>query len=132
MSVHWKPEFSVGVPEIDMQHKTIFLFLEDLDQSLTTNHDEEVLYNSISFLKDYVEKHFKFEEDCMFKHACPAAADNQEAHRKFLTAFDLIVNRYEDHDDPKVLLAEVQSTVRLWLVNHIMRIDTHLKGRIAT
>lgn len=127
MSTPWKEEYSVGVPQIDTQHKTIFMFLNELEQLGHLGHDVELLHRSIAFLKEYVKQHFAFEEDCMFRYACPIAAENQEAHRKFLTAFDRIVDRYEHKEDASVLLKEVQSTVQLWLVNHIIRIDAKLK-----
>ncbi|MCB0833519.1 MAG: hemerythrin domain-containing protein [Bacteroidetes bacterium] len=130
MSVEWKEAYCIGHTEIDHQHKTIFLFLSEFEKTVPRGNHKELLHQSIEFLKDYIAKHFGFEEDCMFRFQCPIASENKEAHRKFLVAFERIVQRYGNNEDPSILLKEIQTTVNLWLVNHIVRIDSQLRHSI--
>lgn len=128
MPFEWKDEYLIGDKEIDDQHKTIFHFLADLEDGIKHGRSDELVRQAIDFLDKYIRDHFKFEEKCMHDRKCPVAEYNQHSHTKFLEAFEKISDKYLHNGDPIQLLREIQALVKVWLVTHIIRIDSHLKN----
>jgi len=85
MAVMWKDEYSVGVPDIDKQHKKLFDSISNLEKLVNDDIFEgPEIERLLKFLGAYVQTHFTFEENCMRQHKCPVAAKNKAAHDKFL------------------------------------------------
>lgn len=127
MSFVWKDEYLIGDKEIDDQHKNIFHFLADLEEGVTHGRSDELVNQAIDFLSAYIRDHFKYEEKCMHERKCPVAEYNEHSHKKFLEAYEKITDKYQQDGDPIQLLREIQALVKVWLVTHIIRIDSHLK-----
>ena len=82
----------------------------------------------MGFLADYVQRHFRHEEELMEKHRCPAKAKNQAAHREFLEEFARMSAAFENGQGSTSLLLELRKLVAAWLTGHICSIDTKLRG----
>ncbi len=128
MAVAWSEEYSTGNPDIDEQHKQLFQYLSDLERHMETGADEAYLKRFLDMLGLYTRTHFCFEEICMRRAACPVAGTNKEQHRKLIEAYTLYRKRFEQEGVSQDLLEKLHTFLESWLVNHILRIDTHLKN----
>ena len=71
--------------------------------------------------------HFGYEEECMAKHKCPVAGENKRAHELFVEGYHSYRDRYKRGGATEDLIRDIHEECERWLVNHICKIDTHLK-----
>ena len=124
----WKDEYKVDIPEIDLHHRTLFDYVNRLDQMVSSNDfpREEAAY-ILQFLGVYAKNHFAYEEACMQERKCPAAQKNQDAHGKFLEAYGGFMQRFQKEGITQDLVRQIHRMASDWLVNHICKIDIQLK-----
>jgi len=129
MAITWKEEFNTGEPEVDKQHKILFKYLEDLEAHMDAGdiNDQYVktLLNNIGI---FTRSHFCYEEICMRRVKCPVAAENKEYHAKLLDAYTRYCERFEIEGASDSLIQKLHDFLESWLVNHILKIDTHLRA----
>ena len=116
--MQWTDQLETGIPKIDEQHKELFRQTEILlDRSKVGRINE-----TVSFLGDYVLKHFIDEQGLQAAVHYPKA----EAHKKYHAAFsdkirELKKKVEEAGEDTKYKLAtEINQAVIRWLKDHIM------------
>ena len=129
--IEWNEQFKTGSNTIDRQHMALVQNINYLECLLTeTNPTKETcdfLVHLIDFFESYIMEHFRFEEDCMEKHRCPAHAANKQAHEAFMAFF----KQYKKHTRHKGFhpdaVRTLHQTMSLWIEEHILRVDTQLK-----
>ena len=127
--ITWEEKYATGVAELDKQHKNLFKYTNDLEEYLQNNFgSKETTDQMMHFLDQCIKVHFSHEETCMFKHECPVASKNKDAHQKFIKKFrateEKIKTEESSSDDS---LRELHHFLETWLVEHICKIDTQLK-----
>jgi hemerythrin len=130
MAVEWKDEYSTGEPEIDKQHKVIFKYLADLELHMKEGIDARYVGNLLENIGLFTRSHFCYEEICMRRSKCPIAAKNKEHHTKLLASYTHFCERFEHEGASDDLVQKLHAFLESWLVNHILKIDTHLKACI--
>lgn len=132
MIIQWNDSFKTHVAEIDAQHETLVEKLNAFHQSIELGSAEREVGEFLSFLWAYAFWHFEKEEACMQAHQCQALEINRRAHNAFLeicAGFQAQLNT----DGPSIALAEaLQRRATNWVVNHILRVDTHLRDCART
>ncbi len=63
----------------------------------------------------------------MFRHKCPAAAENKAAHKQFKEAIPHFESRLTSEGPTVELASEIRQFLEEWLKEHICRIDVQLK-----
>lgn len=128
MMIQWTEELETGFPELDAQHRELFATIEQITELLKAPaiEDQEVL-KLVNFLESYARCHFECEERCMAETQCPAREVNIDAHRSFLEDIMQFKQDFADKGQKREFLAILQASLRAWLRNHILRIDTALK-----
>lgn len=122
----WRPEFSVGVEQIDQQHHFLIRMLNDFFLSLDgpaalTDHHQR-----LKAILNETERHFRSEEQ-YFSHLPGEEAERHRlAHDQLLKELMLAIKDRESFGaaDLKALLA---GFLRYWLIDHIVNIDAKLR-----
>ncbi len=127
MGFQWDEKYSTGNAEIDKQHKQIFAYLDELEEHIEKGASQEWASRFMADLGLYTRSHFCYEEMCMRRAKCAAAAQNKVQHTKLLAAFSAVQKRFEREGVSDELLSQLQTFLTSWLVNHIMKIDVRLK-----
>ena len=127
----WNDAFATGVADLDEQHKRLFEVINEFDAAIQRGEGEVKLGKTMEFLGHYAKIHFNFEEICMAKYRCPVASRNKEAHASFMESYKKYRERLTREGCTAGLLREVHRMCEDWLVNHICKIDTHLKGCVS-
>ncbi len=128
MKLEWSDSFTTGVPEVDDQHKELIRQLNLLYGAMAEGKSQDQIAKILDFLGNYAVWHFGSEEECMAKHACPAAEANKKAHAQFIELFGTMQKRFQKEGPTTALVVEVQQQTSNWVVNHILRIDTKLRS----
>ena len=120
----WNNSFSVGIEQIDDQHKDLFNCIADLEKSVA-NPDEKQRWNSIHYsimkLQDYVRIHFSVEECLMEVLGYPGRAAHIREHNKFVKVVSDLERRSITQNN--ITANEIVEFLRDWLVNHIAVTD---------
>lgn len=122
----WSDIFSVGVKEIDEQHKQLLDLVNRLNDAMQGEADRAVLGRIIDDLVDYTKTHFAYEERLMDEYRYSLAQRHRLEHRHLIQAVLDIQRKFEVQG--VALTAEVMLLLRDWLSRHIMNSD-RLFGR---
>jgi len=129
MAIVWKEEFNTGEPEVDKQHKVLFKYLEDLEAHMKAGDiNDQYVKTLLHNLGIFTRSHFCYEEICMRRVKCPVAAENKEYHAKLLAAYTRYCERFAIEGSSDNLIQQLHDFLESWLVNHILKIDTHLRA----
>jgi hemerythrin len=124
----WKPEFETGVGEVDADHHRLVDGLNRLDELLATGQGSEHINAVLDFLGRYAEQHFTREEACMHRYQCPMADANKAAHAQFRATFAKAREKLAKPNSGALVARQVHTELVAWLSNHILKIDTSLRG----
>jgi hemerythrin len=127
----WRPEYSVGIEEIDAQHQELFrragLFIESL-----TRQSRQEIGILLSFLRLYAVTHFGAEEAWMRESNYPATAEHEKQHDGFIKDILALSDQHEKKSGQGIEPARVAGWLEKWLKNHVTSTDTdfarHLKA----
>lgn len=65
--ISWSDKFSIGVQQIDSQHKRLFDLVNSVYEHAHSDSAKDVITKSLNELIDYTEYHFSEEESFMLK-----------------------------------------------------------------
>ncbi|EQC48405.1 bacteriohemerythrin [Bacteriovorax sp. DB6_IX] len=114
----WKDDLSVGVNEMDNQHKQLIGYINDLVDQIEAGNDILPAFDKMSA---FVVKHFDEEEQLMEANQFEGLGPHKLIHQQLLKRVgefrELIVNNELDND-------KLIAFLRMWLTSHIKGIDT--------
>ena len=86
--MQWKDEYSVGITEIDDQHKRIADLFTLIDTAIENRASWSDVFFKLEQLREYARSHFTLEESLMRMHGYPQQAEHVALHRHFLDKLD--------------------------------------------
>lgn len=119
-----------GLDEIDGHHRTLFARVNAVSDALTQGAAPARVAELLGFLWTYTLMHFAREEIEMERLRCPAAAENKEAHARFVAEIIRLRERSLRGEAGPGLSAEVQRKVSDWLLRHVCGVDTRMRDCI--
>lgn len=127
----WKENFSVGVNELDNQHKKLFEIGQDI--YITLKEDSFDKYDKIvkllTELHDYTVYHFDTEEKLLRSNGIEVTKEHIAQHENFI--YKLLDLKSSDIDtSQKEVLVDSLEFVSDWIINHILKTDMEYKGKL--
>lgn len=117
----WNESYSVGVRELDEQHKSLIHMINEMHYAMNNDKGQEAISLIVEQMFHYMEVHFSTEEGYMQQHAYPAYAAHQKQHEEFRAkARDL---RERVSTGEFILSFEIVQFLSDWLQKHIMVTD---------
>jgi hemerythrin len=117
----WSDTYSVKIGVIDMQHKGLVNYLNELHQGMSDGRGKDVLGKVLSQLVKYTQLHFTTEERLMESHGYPDYLAHKAEHER-LTKTVLDFQR-KFHSNEVALTVEVMDFLKDWLTKHILGSD---------
>jgi hemerythrin-like metal-binding protein len=118
--VKWSDEFSVGIKQIDKQHKHFVGLMNELFEAIQTD-EKFAVSKIIRELASYANTHFATEEEYFdkfnYKEAKQHKAEHEEIRKKVK---EFLVNK---DSDPFALGYSLLDLLENWLFNHIITTD---------
>ena len=125
----WTPAMSVGVDQLDNDHKGLIDVINDLAAESSGEGRAAVLRQSLVSLRRYAETHFGREEQVMRACGFPGLQGHHGEHEDFVTMIGEVTERLEA--DPEGAAAGVRDELvdylKTWLNQHIMIQDMAYK-----
>lgn len=121
----WKDEYSIGVEEIDNQHKHLFEIgnsaYELLKDEFKIDKYDEVI-DIIEQLREYTQFHFKAEEEYMLEKKYIGYFEQKKQHDAFIKKINSVDLRNIDQDQDKYI-KDLLEFVFNWIIDHILKKD---------
>ena len=116
----WSDQFSVGVPQMDAQHRRMI----DLINTLHSGADAGSASQAISGMFDYASQHFASEEELLRRVGYSELHTQQREHRAFLSKADEFSKA--NLNTPE-MCAQIADFLRSWMLHHILEEDMKYK-----
>ncbi|NKF20950.1 bacteriohemerythrin [Solimonas marina] len=117
----WTPELSVGIDEIDAQHKLLVDLLNQLHVAILTQHGSAEAMHVLHELIDYTRIHFAVEESLMRVLGYPDYEAHKASHEQLLEQVLNLQRRLID--EGQGITFELLHFLKRWLSVHIMETD---------
>jgi len=121
MAMIWKEDYSVGVAEIDRQHKKLIDMINTLHQAMSQGKGKQVVDAVLADLVNYCATHFKAEEKLMADAGYPELENHREKHQKMTQK--VLALQAEVKAGKKTITMEVMRFLEQWLDKHILGTD---------
>jgi hemerythrin-like metal-binding protein len=119
--IEWKPEYSVGIASIDMQHRRLINLINRLQTAVDYSTGEVFEHEALDELVDYTRTHFKYEEDLMEEHGYPGFEGHREEHLRMIARVEQVLEDYKRDQDEA--MQKATDFLKDWLINHINGTD---------
>ena len=117
-TIDWMPDFELGVPEIDEEHRTLVALYNDLIHALIRGASRIMSQSIIRSLRRYMAEHMSREEAYIQRHGFPGADQHIREHREFSAAVCALPD--------KGMAESAAVLLREWILNHILISDRAL------
>lgn len=105
-----------GILEIDRQHGELLESLQKLSSWIGTPSEIAAVFSAISYLNDYVDRHFQFEERFLEENGYPNLPKHVEEHAAIRTKVADLTSKILDGAE---ITEEILATMTEWIVGHI-------------
>ena len=126
MLYNWDKSLETGNKTIDRQHQSL---IETLNKLIIANNEgagAAVLKETLEFLANYVEQHFKDEEELQIKYNYPKYAIHKQTHDNFRVVVHDLMSRLNNEGYTHALMNLTLTTMADWLIVHIKDDDLRL------
>ena len=127
----YKDEYLTGIEAIDEEHKELFKILDELHH-LVSNDDSDDKYDKIvnlsKYFRNYIQVHFRNEEEYMDSIQHEELEVQQLAHEVFIARLELM-NLDEFDMTRKNELEEYVEVMTEWVSAHVIHMDKNI-GKI--
>ena len=128
-SIVWDASFSVGVDELDDQHKQLINMINQLKDIKNISVGSESISTTLAEMTKYMDYHFKAEEKYLIDSGYPDFLSHSKQHNEFM---EKTMEFCQDTIDRKEDVPEkIHSYLMLWLTNHILKSDMKYKSHLS-
>ncbi|HCV42741.1 MAG TPA: hemerythrin [Bacteroidetes bacterium] len=117
----WKDVYSVGVEDLDQQHKRLLDLVNELTTMDRKKIDNKAIFTALNELVAYAQTHFDTEEGYMTRFEFPHLAAHQREHVAFAAKVFNFAQRLEQNDPH--LHATVVDFLKTWYTSHVLGTD---------
>ncbi len=119
--IQWNDSLSVGVAEIDSQHKRLVDMINELNEAMRRGEGKDVLGKVLNGLVAYAGSHFKLEENYFVRFGYPEAAQHRQTHANFIAKVNDFTTGFSS--GKLNISVEVMCFLSDWLQKHIKGVD---------
>lgn len=127
--LQWRDDFSVGIDEVDHDHRALIELIGSLQKELRAGADTQQIIRSLGEIYAQISSHFALEEKIMREHHYPHFADHKEDHETLLDDLRDIMADVED--DGAIDEPQLTDDLDRWFSDHFNTHDLklHQSGR---
>jgi hemerythrin len=126
VGIQWRESLSIGVAEIDNQHKELLQHFDRLLSACEEGKGMLELKNLLEFLKQYVQTHFSDEEAIQRQNNYPGYDDHRKEHDAFVVRIKKLQAEIDSDGVAVYHVIETNNMLFKWLINHISKVDKEL------
>jgi len=119
----WKPEYELGIPIVDEQHRGIVSTINSLFFGMQNKQGEGLLRPIIGMVKEYTIIHFNTEENFLRQCNFPELKHHQALHSELTQMLEKIGKESLWEGDPYKFLEFLKE----WWIDHICKRDREFR-----
>ena len=119
--IQWSDAFSVGIQEVDEQHKVLVGLLNQLHRAIREHHGRATSKEILDRLAEYTRTHFLLEESLMRVTHYPGFAIHKQQHEDLMHQVEALQRKVATEN--VAISFELLHFLRNWLVQHISDSD---------
>jgi hemerythrin len=117
----WNDTFSIGLDEINEQHKHLIEIINNLHDTLKLDADDQDIATIFLDLRKYALQHFSDEEACMLRDGFPELDKHKKVHRDLETLLEGYERKFDSGD--KMIAIDLAEFLMTWLAEHMVKMD---------
>ncbi len=120
--IEWTDDMSVGLPELDEDHKLIIEAINQLDASVGDAAQQDVVRRHLMRLRRYAEVHFAREENVLIACAFPVLEVQKKEQQDFVKCIQEATQRFDAKpaESAEIISQELLGFLTDWLRHHIL------------
>ncbi|MDR2032058.1 MAG: bacteriohemerythrin [Azoarcus sp.] len=119
--LQWSDKYSVGIPEIDEQHKALFDLIDKIHGAILEHKGTAACVEVLDELVDYTRVHFALEQSLMHMGEYPDYEAHCVLHRELVAEVESMQGKI--HSGSAAISFELLHFLRNWLAKHILGED---------
>lgn len=123
MPFEWRDDLSIGVKEIDDQHRELISRTNHLMEAIKDGTGKNEAEGIFAYLEKYVHIHFETEEKFMDSINYPFLGEQKEAHAEFGHIIAGVREKIDSEGMTPSTMILVQNKVCNWIINHVTNLD---------
>lgn len=123
MKVEWQEYLSVGVEEIDQQHKLLFDKYNAFISAYYEGRGDQEVIRLLGFLEDYVAFHFADEEKLQLRIGFPDYQKHSMQHQELSRKVAELKESIEKEGPEPNIISSAGLLMTGWLIEHISVMD---------
>jgi hemerythrin len=124
MLIIWDSTISVGVKQIDDEHRQLIDIANSLNEAMKSGRGREVEGDILNRLLTYTKTHFETEEKMMKRNAYKDYEQHKKEHNSLMVDVQIALKDYQEGHGP--LPISIMHFLKDWFVNHIKGTDKKL------
>jgi len=119
--LQWSEQFSVGIPEIDEQHRVLFDLINTIHTGILEHKGTTACAEVLAELISYTRTHFGLEQSLMHIGKYPDYEAHCALHRDLIDEVEALQDKI--HSGKTAISFELLHFLRVWLTKHILGED---------
>ncbi len=119
--LNWNDNLSIGIIQIDAQHKNLVNMLNQLYDAMSTGKGKEIITKIVKDMSGYALTHFGTEEKLMQQHGYPEFVQHKKEHESFIKKVQEFNNEIQKGN--LLIVSNIASFLKEWLIKHIQGTD---------
>jgi len=119
--IEWRDDYSVGIQEIDEEHKQLVKLINELNEAIVMGSKREKVETVFAELTDYTRIHFAVEEALMRVVHYKGYDDHKKIHDEITRQVIVFQDKFNSGQQQSA--AELMNFLVNWLFNHINQVD---------
>lgn len=121
--MEWTQDLSVGVKEIDDQHKELIRRMNSFFDAMKSRNKEQEILKMLDFLAYYVVTHFRDEEKLQVSSGYPKYQEHLQMHKDFIADVTQMRGDIQKTGFTAATSSLISTTLVAWLTLHIKKAD---------
>jgi hemerythrin-like metal-binding protein len=122
--IEWKDEFSIGIPDVDHEHRQLVGLINELHATLSAGESDLAVMDFLGEIYAHIAAHFALEEKIMRERHYDQFRDHKEDHERLLDELRDIMDDYEEN--AYFSDAEFAGRIERWFSEHFRTRDARL------
>ncbi len=122
----WTDDLSVGIEEIDEQHKVLVGLINRMHDAIHQRHGSDVVEGILTELAEYTRIHFAVEESLMRILNFPGYEEHHDLHEELIRQIGDLQKKIAT--GKHAIGFELMHFLKVWLSRHIMEEDMQYGG----
>lgn len=124
----WKPEYSVGVDEVDFEHQQMISLINAVYDEMGGRQDTDAIVHFLGDVHATISAHFALEETAMRKSGYAEYEAHKNDHEELLEQIRELMDSVDA--SPEAGIESLRTSLGSWFESHFSTFDARLHGKL--